>query len=90
MTPNFIFNIVFSHEKTGNNSDQNEVFQKGNINRKKASCGFFPEHQIFKLQQVLKFNDICVIWSSPKINLERNFFKFGERQFFSVGTAVNI
>ena len=85
-----IFNIVFSHEKTGNNSDQNEVSQKGNINRKKASCGFFPKPQIFKLQQVLKFNDICLIWSSPKINLETNFSKFGERQFFSIGTAVNI
>ena len=31
---------------------------------------------IFKLQQeVLKFSDICVSWSSPKTDLETNFLK---------------
>ena len=35
---------------------------------------FAPRPLIFKLQQeVLKFNDICVSWSSPKTDLETNF-----------------
>ena len=38
---------------------------------KKATHGFAPRPLIFKLQQeTLKFNDICVSWSSAKTNLE--------------------
>ena len=43
----------------------------------------------FKLQQeVLKFNDIYVGWSSPRTDLATNLFnlKTSERQFFSIGT----
>ena len=49
---------------------------------------FAPRSLIFKMQQnVWKFNNICVSWSSPKPNLEMNFSilerfeKFWERQF---------
>ena len=41
-----------------------------NQNNRKATHGFAPRRLIFKLQQeVLKFNDICVSWSSPKSDL---------------------
>ena len=42
------------------NSFQNE-------NNGKATHSFAPRPLIFKLQQVLKFNDVCVSWSSPKL-----------------------
>ena len=46
------------------NSFQNE-------NNRKATHSFAPRPLIFKFQQeVLKFNDICEIWSSPKADLE--------------------
>ena len=45
------------------NSFQNE-------NNRKATHSFAPRSLIFKLQkEVLKFNDICVSWNSPKIDL---------------------
>ena len=43
-------------------------------NNRKATRTFASRYLIFKLQQeVLKFNDICVSWSSPKTDLEKNF-----------------
>ena len=40
---------------------------------------------IFRLQQeVLKFNDICVSWSSPKTNLVTNFLSLENRSFENV------
>ena len=45
-----------------------------NQNDRKASHSFAPRPLIFKLQQeILKFDDICVSWSSPKTDLETNF-----------------
>ena len=42
-------------------------------NRKTTYC-FALRPLIFKLQQeVLKFNNLCVSWSSPKTDLEANF-----------------
>ena len=39
-----------------------------NQNNGKATHNFAPRRLIFKLQQeVLKFNDICVSWGSPKL-----------------------
>ena len=39
-----------------------------NENKRKPTYGFAPRPLIFKLQQeILKFNDICVSWSSPKL-----------------------
>ena len=52
------------------NSFQNKSYRK-------ATHGFAPNPQTFNLQQeVLKFNDICVSWSSPKSDLETNFLNF--------------
>ena len=39
---------------------------------------------IFKLQQVSKFNDICVSWSSPKTDLVTNFLNPQNRSFENV------
>ena len=45
-----------------------------NKNSRKATHIFAPRPLILKLQQkLLKFNDICVSWSSPKTDLEMNF-----------------
>ena len=41
-----------------------------NLNNRRATDSFAPRPSIFKLQQeVLKFSDICVSWSSPKTDL---------------------
>ena len=56
------------------NSFQNE-------NNRKATHNFSPRLLIFKLQQVLKFNDICVSWSSPKTELETDFLNLENRCF---------
>ena len=53
-------------------------FQNGND--RKATHKFASRPLIYKLQQkVLKFNDICVSWSSSKTDLEMNFLnlKYG-------------
>ena len=43
---------------------------------------FAPRSLIFKLQQeVLKFNDFCVSWSSPKTDLVKNFLNSENRNF---------
>ena len=45
-----------------------------NKNDRKATHSFAPRSRIFKLQQeVLKFNDMRMSWSSPKIDLNTNF-----------------
>ena len=53
-----------------------------NENNRKATHSFAPRPLIFKLQQeVLKFNDICVSWSSQKSDLETNFLNSENRNF---------
>ena len=48
-----------------------------NKNNRKATLSFAPRPLIFKLQQeVLKFNGICVSWSTPKTDLETIESKF--------------
>ena len=60
------------------NSFQNE-------NNRKATHSFAPKPLIFKLQQeILKFNDICVSWSSPKTDLVTNFLNLENRSFENV------
>ena len=45
-----------------------------NKNNTKATHIFAPRPLIFKLQQeVLKFSDLGVSWSSPKTDLAKNF-----------------
>ena len=46
---------------------------------------FAPRPLIFKLQQeVLKFNNICVSWSSPKTDLVASSLKVANRGFENV------
>ena len=51
----------------------------------KATYSYAPRPLIFKLQQeVLKFNDICLSWSSAKTDLERSFLNLENRSFENV------
>ena len=55
-----------------------------NENHRRATQSFAPRLLIFQLQQeILKFSDICVSWSSPKTDLEINFLNLGNRSFES-------
>ena len=52
---------------------------------RKIAHSFAHRPLIFKLQQeVLKFNDICVSWSSPKTNLVTSFLNVPNRSFENV------
>ena len=56
-----------------------------NENNRKATHSFAPRPLIFKLQQeVLKFNDICVSWSSPKTDLVTNLLNLENRSLENV------
>ena len=56
-----------------------------NKNNRKATDSFAPRPLIFKLQQeVLKFNDICMSWSSPKTDLVTNFLNPENQSFENV------
>ena len=58
-----------------------------NSNNKKATHRFAL---IFKFQQeVLKFNDICVSWSSPKTDLVINFLNLENRSFENASFSRN-
>ena len=49
---------------------------------RKATHSFAPRPLNFRLQQeLLKFNDICLSWSSPKTDLETNFLNLENRCF---------
>ena len=56
-----------------------------NQNNRKATQSFASRPLIFKLQQeVLKFNDICVSWSSPKTDLVTSFLNVENQSFENV------
>ena len=56
-----------------------------NKNDRKATYSFAPRPRVFKFQQeVLKFNDICVSWSSPKANLDKKILNLENRSFENV------
>ena len=52
-----------------------------NQNNRKNTHSFDLRPLDFKLQQALKFNNICVSWSSQKIDLETNFLNLKYRSF---------
>ena len=55
-------------------------FQKQN--NRKDTLSFAPRPLIFNLQQeLLKFIDICVSWSSPKTEQVTNFLNLENRSF---------
>ena len=54
-------------------------------NNRKAKHAFAPRPLMFKLkQEVLKFIDICMSLSFPKIDLETNFLNLENRSFENV------
>ena len=56
-----------------------------NQNNRKTTYSFAPRPLIFKSQQeVVKFNDICVSWSSPKTDLETNVLNLENQSFENV------
>ena len=56
-----------------------------NQSNRKTTHSFATRPLIFKLQQkVLKFNGICVIWSSPKSEPVTNFLNLENRSFENV------
>ena len=62
---------------------RNNSFQ--NLNNRKATRIFALRTLIFKQQQkVLKFNNICVSWSSLKTDLETIFLNIENRSFGNV------
>ena len=62
------------------NSCQNE-------NNRKATHSFAPRPLFFKFQQeVLKFNDVCLSWSSSNTDLVTNFLNPEKRDFENVLT----
>ena len=52
-----------------------------NYNNRKATHSFSPRFLIFKLQQVLKSNNICVSCSCSKTDLETNFLNLENQSF---------
>ena len=92
---NFQFRLVlikvlfFSSAKNMASLTLNRHNSFQNKNNRKATDSFAPRPLIFKLQQeVLKFNDIWVSWSSPKTDLETNFVDV-ENQSLSTSLFVN-
>ena len=78
--PSFTFKMWFLYELKNKVGLSKNVYGKDNRNNRKATHSFAPRPQIFKLQQeVLKFNNICVSWSSPKSDLETNFLDLEKR-----------
>ena len=69
------------------NLKRHKSFQ--NQNNRKATHSFAPRRLIFKLQQeVLKFNDICVSWSSSKTDQVINFLNPENRSFENVSIVT--
>ena len=59
-----------------------------NKNNRKATHSFAPRPLIFKFQQeILKFNDTCVSWTSPKTDLETNFLNLENQSFENVSVS---
>ena len=52
-----------------------------NKNNRKATPSFALRPLIFKLQQVWKFDNLCVSWSFRKTDLETNFLNLEYRSF---------
>ena len=62
-----------------------KAFYFQNYNNRKATHSLASRPLIFKLkQEVLKFNDICVSWSSSNTDLVANFLNLENRSFEKV------
>ena len=60
-----------------------------NLINRTATHNIAPNPLIFKFQrEILKFNDICLCWSSAKTGLGTNFLNLENRSFESVSFLV--
>ena len=72
----FLLKFLFFFKKMHGLLDNSFQYQ----NNRKATDSFAPRSLASKLlQEVLKFNDICVSWSSPKTDSEINFLNLENR-----------
>ena len=74
----FLLNLTFCSTK----SMSSLTLKRQNSSHKRATHSFAPRPLIFKLQLVIwKLIDICMSWSSPKSDLERNLLNIKNRSF---------
>ena len=86
----FFFYFYFCSTKCMNSLTLKRPNSFQNWNIIKVKYIFTPGLLTFKLQQeVLKFSDICVSWSSPKTELVINFLKPENRIFDNILSQYN-
>ena len=74
----YIFVFLFNKSIDSLTLKRDNSFQ--NLNNRKVTHSFAPRPLIFKLQQeVWKFNDVYMSWSSSKIDLQTNFSNLENR-----------
>ena len=84
----FLSNLYFCSTKCMDSLTLTPHNSFQNWNNRKATHGFAPRPLSFKLpQEVLKFNDICVSWSSQKTDLVINFLNLENRSFENIGSS---
>ena len=85
----FLLKFTFLFNKKGGFFDFKLHYSFQNQNNRKATLAFAPRPLIFKLQQeVLKFSDTCVSWSSPKTDLVAYFLNPKNQSFENVLTVT--
>ena len=81
----FLLKLIFLFNKRHGLLDFKTSLFLSNWNDIKATNRFVPRSLIFKMgQEVLKFNHICLSWSSPKPDREENFLNLENRTFENV------
>ena len=85
----FLLNFQFFFNKMHRLFDFKTSQFISKLKNRKATQSFASRTLIFKLQQDdLKFNDICVNWSSPKTDLVTNFLNPENGNFEKVSTVT--
>ena len=83
--------IVFFNKKHGHVDFKTSYFLYLNKNNRRVTHSFAPIPLIFKLQQeVLKFNDICLSWSSLKADVVISFLNLENRSFENVSFSRDL
>ena len=73
----FLVKFIFCPTKSIDSMTLKRHNSLQNKNNEKVTLSFTPTPLILKLQQnVLKFNDICLSWSSPKLTWRQTFWTY--------------
>ena len=73
----FLVKFIFCPTKSIDSMTLKRHNSLQNKNNEKVTLSFTPTPLILKLQQnVLKFNDICLSWSSPKLKWRQTFWTY--------------